>query len=143
MRLSSVHILFFLLGVLVTAPTNNVWACGSEHAGGTTKSGDVKERKSCCKKTDEARAFHVSDSAPCDEHRHSSGDCPCDHEHGGCHCPGCGLIASSGASFALPLGDNFQLPNLLASVRKAVFYFIDHLPEAVFLPIWQPPKIGV
>lgn len=26
--------------------------------------------------------------------------------------------------------------------QRQAFYFADHIPEAVYLPIWQPPKIG-
>jgi hypothetical protein len=27
------------------------------------------------------------------------------------------------------------------SAQRQAFYFAEHMPEAVYLPIWQPPKL--
>ena len=76
---------------------------------------------------------------------HPGQDCPPDPDNcGHCHCPGCGLIGG-GPSGGLP-GEcpNFSRlhPSHDASARRLAFYYADRQPEAVSLPIWQPPKLG-
>jgi len=87
----------------------------------------------------------VHSQVHCTENR-SHGDssqsgqpCPED-ESGHCHCPDCAALnhpplAFSGAEMAIPMPGL----NCVTLLRQA-FYFADHLPEAVHIPIWQPPK---
>lgn len=51
-------------------------------------------------------------------------------------------MCNSGAASALETPLNFAASLLNDSVQKMAFYFAEHLPEAVYLPIWLPPKIG-
>ena len=109
-------------------------ACGSDHA---VKSQPASSEKSCCSK-DKVTAPCADDS----KQHHTSSSCPCDHEKGGCHCPGCGMVGSAGAGFfpEILLAPGAHFYN--ASVQKMAFYFADHLPEDVYFPVWQPPKLG-
>lgn len=127
---------FLLLHLFVVMSANSAWACGSHHAQTATSPQESSE-KSCCSK-DEAQTPCADDSEP----RHSESSCPCDHDNGGCHCPGCGLICHSGAAFALEIVPAHSVSFFTVSVQKMAFYFADHLPEAVYLPVWQPPKLG-
>lgn len=129
---------FLLFFGLFAVSANKAWACGSDNSGEAAKSHQEASHDSCCD-ADEAQS-------PCAggfEHQHSGSDCPCDHDNGECHCPGCGLVCHSGGAF--PLETPFApVANVLNfSVQKGAFYFAEHLPEAVYLPIWQPPKLGV
>ncbi|MCC7505649.1 MAG: hypothetical protein IT259_10120 [Saprospiraceae bacterium] len=117
---------------------NRAWACDDEHSQDTTKTEQTGVEKSCCSENDGVPASCSDDS----RHQHSDGNCPCDHDNGGCHCPGCGLMCHSGAASALETPLTFAASLFNDSVRKMAFYFAEHLPEAVYLPIWQPPKIG-
>lgn len=134
----------FNLGILllftcvIGLPMDKVSACGSSSAHHMTKSGQKSSPKSCCSKDESQRPL-----ANGLEHTHSGPGCPCDHEHNGCHCPGCGIIGCSSAAFAgeIPPLFGMQLP-LSSSAQKMAFYFAGHLPESVYLSIWQPPKIG-
>ena len=46
------------------------------------------------------------------------------------------------AASALETPLNFAASLFNDSVQKMAFYFAEHLPEAVYLPISQPPKIS-
>jgi hypothetical protein len=128
-------ILSLLLG-LFAAPVNKVRACGN---GDKTKT----EQKSCCDTEAKDDVPHCAQNADACDQTHPGESCPPDDDGcGGCHCPGCGTVSHSGASFALETQQILALPALSSSVQTRAFYFADHLPEAVYLPIWQPPKIG-
>lgn len=73
---------------------------------------------------------------------HPGQECPDTDGSGGCDCPGCGTIGFAPTAFTnaeevIP----FLFPFDVRMSRQA-FYFADHLPEAVYLPIWQPPKLA-
>ncbi len=114
-------------GMDTTQPNQNS-CCSSEQA---TES----ETNSCCADADTATG--------CDSER-SDKRCGSDEGNccGKCHCPhGC---TSGSAVCAINIPQhNFTAPPSgdLHSQRQA-FYFADHLPEAVYLPIWQPPQIA-
>ncbi|MBP6828278.1 MAG: hypothetical protein KA165_17060 [Saprospiraceae bacterium] len=128
--------LFLFLGLFVTS-ANDAGACGDEHSRNAAQTQQAVSKKSCCAK-EEAQTSCSNDSGQ----RHSDSNCPCDHDNGGCHCPGCGLMCHSGAASALETPLNFAASLFNDSVQKMAFYFAEHLPEAVYLPIWQPPKIS-
>ena len=128
-------ILFLLLGLFAT-PANKAWACGDGDEAKT-------EQKSCCAVEAKEDVAHCSQNADACDQSHPDKPCPPDDDGcGGCHCPGCGTISHSGASFALETQPALIISAFDASFQKRAFYFADHLPEAVYLPIWQPPKIG-
>ncbi len=130
----------FLLLSLFVASTNSAWACGN---GSSERCGHFTSGKSCCTKKESKK-----DSQCCGErkqqdqnalaHKHpENGDC------GGCHCP-CGTMVS-GHSGSLLAELSPILPPLSAvsdATLRQAFYFNEHMPEAVYLPIWQPPKLG-
>ena len=136
MKLGSI-ILFALLTLFTALPVNPVWACGHD-TDGIKNTHPTKERKSCCAKG-EAQSPRAEDA--CGDHQNPAPGCPCDHERGNCHCPGCGISHTS-AAFTLEYFPVFHVQPILVSMQKMAFYFADHLPEAVYLPIWQPPKIA-
>lgn len=73
--------------------------------------------------------------------RHSLPDSDCSDEKdcNDCHCPGCGVRGAS--SLYIPVDVQLSLVlGLDARHKRAAFYFSDHLPEPVYLPIWQPPQ---
>ena len=130
--------ILFLPFILFVASANYAWACGSDNTSQTGMFQEEFSEKSCCSK-DEAHIPSVHDS----EHRHSSSNCPCDHENDGCHCPGCGMIGCSSAAFAGEIPPGFAMGTpLSSSAQKMAFYFAGHLPEGVYLSIWQPPKMA-
>ena len=51
-------------------------------------------------------------------------------------------MCHSGAASALETPLTFAASLFNDSVQTMAFYFAEHLPEAVYLPIWQPPKIS-
>jgi|GEM_PF-647633 len=128
---------FLLLYLFVVMSANSAWACGSHHTDqAATSPQEESSEKSCCSKSDV--------QTPCadnSETSQSGSSCPCDHDNGGCHCPGCGLIGHSGAAFAPEAVPAHSVSSFTVSVQKMAFYFAEHLPEAVYLPIWQPPKL--
>jgi len=123
--------------LFVAAAPNRAWACGSPN-----DANNSKQEKSCCSKTEQAQTPDNKGNC-CGQSSNSGNQCPCNHEkNGGCHCPGCGIVFHSVSGF---VPDWIPLPPfsfLSASLQKLAFYFADHLPEAVYLPIWQPPKLG-
>ena len=133
MKLHPVTLLLILS--LFALSANRVLSYGNDHA---ANSQSASSEKSCCSR-EKAPTPCADDS----KQHHTSSSCPCDHENGGCHCPGCGMICSAGAALPLeiPLALNAHLYSVL--VQKMAFYFADHLPEAVYLPVWQPPKLDV
>lgn len=128
----------FLSLCLFVLPTNRAEACGSDDADHAAKFHEESSSESCCT-TAEAQPDCCAGDA---EHQHPDSSCPCDHENEGCHCPGCQIVVHSAAAFTLEAPPRLATHILNFSVQKQAFYFADHLPEAVYLPIWLPPKIG-
>lgn len=125
---------------LIAAPADQIWACGSGLADKTEQAHVESSEKDDLV----ANGFHsagAGDSKSCCDHENSGRGCPCDDEKGGCHCPGGGMICHSGPTWAAE--NHFQpLYHFLnISAQKKAFYFAEHMPEAVYLSIWHPPKI--
>jgi hypothetical protein len=129
--------LCLIFGVFITT-IGRVAACDHADPSGVAKTEQKDVEKSCCSESKDASASCADDS----EHSHRDSSCPCDHANGGCNCPGCGTICHSGAGSGLeaPLSFFTTMPH--HAVQKMAFYFAEHLPEAVYLPIWQPPQIA-
>lgn len=130
--------LLFLISLFVAASANRSWACSSDSPDAPA------ERSSCCSgKSGSDSAACSSGAGGCAEN-HPSQSCPDDGGGcGGCHCPGCGATCHAPAAFAQLCDANFSSLFFAASVQRQAFYFADHLPEAVYLPIWQPPQLKV
>jgi hypothetical protein len=130
---------FLLLVLFVALSANLAWACGDTNADHVAKfhhEHDAATHKHEHETTQ--AASHCSDAAGHNEDRHSK---PCsDDERGHCHCPGCGMACHAPAVF---VSSEIVISSPLiysASAQRQAFYFADHLPQAVYLPIWQPPK---
>lgn len=123
--------LTFLLLLFVAGATQQAWACGA----GSTSCGKSPAAKSCCAKNDASKqAGHGEHSDhTCPEKKGCSGHkCPCSTVN-------CGF---SGGLLAEPLSAFPKLNLLSEGDLRQVFYFNQHMPEAVYLPIWQPPQLG-
>ncbi|MEQ1746681.1 MAG: hypothetical protein ABMA02_14715 [Saprospiraceae bacterium] len=131
--------LLFLLSVFVAAAAFPARACGDGDAEHVAQFHKKKSSQSCCKK-DDAPA-HCSENAGACNETHPGQPCSDDDGCGTCHCPGCGVVTTAGG--ALLIEPPAVLPSLCESdrARRQAFYFAEHIPEAVYLPIWQPPKI--
>lgn len=80
-----------------------------------------------------------ADNQDCSNFCQSGQPCPED-ESGHCHCPDCGAVNHPPVAFSVALMA-IPMPGINStSVLRQAYYFADHLPEAVHLPIWQPPK---
>lgn len=128
--------LFLLSFGFFVVATEQAWACKKDDIQQAGNVQPITKDASCC-----AQAELQTDCCSEIKVKHSDSDCPCDHENGSCQCPGCHIIGYTGT--ALTLETPLALLHVLNfSVRKQAFYFAEHIPEAVYLPIWQPPKLG-
>ncbi len=127
-----IRVFLILLNVLVLS-TGRLLACEKTNASSSS------DQKHCCASNETNTTASSCDART--EHNSPSG-CPCSEDSNQCHCPGCG---HSGSFFSggVVLSNDVFAPTLIPGVseQKQAFYFTDHLPEAVYLPIWQPPKI--
>lgn len=132
--------ILILFVVLFTAlPVSGVLACGH----GDAMEKDVSPEKVCCSKD-----ASPEEKTPCEEETHA-----CDQNHPGEKCPDQGGCCGKGCTCpcgAIPGGHTVvvlaELPVALAATSdatlKQAFYFAQHMPEEVYLPIWQPPKLN-
>ena len=134
--------ILFLFSLFATASPNRVEACSNDDTGHATQFHDKSNQKSCCSDKKQGDVMPCAQNEDVCNRSHPGQSCPPDDDGcGGCHCPGCGTVSHSGATFALETQPLFPLSDLNASLQKQAFYFSDQLPEAVYLPIWLPPKI--
>lgn len=133
-------ILFILLSLFVALSANSARACGDSQA---VKHEQRASKKSCCKGGGDKNASCCSEKTGACTQDHHGKNCTGHKGGGGCHCP-CGtttgshagsLIADFSSAFS-PLSDSS------VAVLRQAFYFAQHMPEAVYLSIWQPPKLG-
>ncbi len=133
-------ILFFLLSLFVAVSANSAWACGGNQA---VKHEQSAAKKSCCKSgSDKNASCCTKKTKTCGQDHHEK-NCAGHEGSGGCHCP-CGTTTGGHAGSLLadfpiafsPLSDSSD------AVLRQAFYFAMHMPEAVYLAIWQPPKLG-
>jgi len=136
-----IGILLLLVGLFVAAAANPAWACGDGDADHVAQFHEKADAQSCC--ADNAEPSHCSENADTCDESHPGQACPDEDGCGNCHCPGCGVVSTGGAG-GLLMESPALTPVLCdsGSAKRQAFYFAGQIPEAVFLPIWQPPKIG-
>ena len=130
-------ILWFTLFVL---SANSAWACDQCTTG---KCINTTAEPSCCAKKNPGKDAHsVEKTKACKQHQPHK--CPEKGGCGGCPCP-CGTVTSghSGGFLAEFPPDLTPVSYSSESTLRQAFYFDQHMPEAVYLPIWQPPKLAV
>jgi len=131
-------ILIFCFSLFTVLPMNGLLACG-DHAA-TEKPG--ASEKMCCKEKS------VEEPAHCEEETHT-----CEQKHPGQKCPDQGGCCGSGCTCpcgAIPGGHTVvvlaEIPFSFSATSDATlrqaFYFAQHMPEEVYLPIWQPPQLS-
>jgi len=133
--------LYYVLLCMLVSPTSSVWACGN---GSSDKCGQTVSEKSCCSKKSGKKQAHCCEKQPGAEQNLIAHQCSEDGDCGGCQCP-CGTTFC-GYSVSLIATQAPFLPAILSpgdATLRLAFYFNQHMPEAVYLPIWQPPKLGV
>lgn len=137
---SRLFLLSLMLGLFAAAPSKGVWACNGGDGDHETRYHTNQRAESCCADEVENSGHCSAESDACTQ-THPDQPCPED-ERGHCHCPGCGTVAC-GTPGAVTGETTAMLPFLPAGASSArqAFYFADHLPEAVYFPIWQPPKL--
>lgn len=135
--------LFLLLSLFVALSANRAWACGNTDADHVAKFHHEHGHDSVAHEhpTAHEHSHSANSSDGCDPSEHPGQPCS-DDEGGHCHCPGCGAVGHAAAAFAASSDAAIFTPvHPAASVQRQAFYFAEHLPEAVYLPIWQPPKL--
>jgi hypothetical protein len=121
--------LFLLIGLFVAAAPSGLSACGSGKS------------KSCCSKTVKQSASDCAADAHNCAQDHPGQKCPDSKGCGGCPCGS----AASACSGGLIIESPFELSSLLTAgdaILRQAFYFAQHIPEPVYLPIWQPPQLA-
>jgi len=122
-------------------PVNELLACGN-HDDAAEKA--VASEKMCCKEKSVEESAHCAE----EEERHT-----CEKSHPGQKCPDQGGCCGKGCTCpcgALPGGHTMvvlaEIPFPLSATSDATlrqaFYFAQHMPEEVYLPIWQPPQLS-
>jgi hypothetical protein len=118
----------------VASSANDVQACGgANHA--------PVAQQSCCDAAKPVTDSHCAANTDDCAQSHPGTSCPDEDGCGGCHCPGCGMIATPCGAIMCIIPEVMPLPGSSQDVQKRAFYFAEHLPEAVYLPIWQPPQL--
>jgi len=133
----SIGTVFLVLNLFVLS-ANDVLACNN---GPMARCEQSSSEKSCCAEEETDNSDQCASEKDCCGQNHPGQNCP-DKKNGG-NCP-CGTVAGGSASALLedysPALISFSTSSD-AALRQA-FYFAQHMPEEVYLPIWQPPKLG-
>ena len=118
---TQILILFLLLLVI---PTSTVFACGSS-------SEKEKTEQSTCKKQDDK----TEKKSCCDKGNKENDGCGGTCDNSSCHCPSSVNIPVFFNDLQLSKTTNLNLLN-------NDWIYVQHNPKAVYLSIWQPPKIS-
>jgi|TARA_R110001606_G_scaffold373208_2_gene530532 hypothetical protein len=117
------QILILFLMLLVNS-TSTIFACGNS-------SEKLKMEKTSCSKEDN----HTEKKSCCDNGEKEDDGCGGACDNSSCHCPTTVNIPVSFNDFDLSNSNNFTL------LIKDCAY-VQHIPKAIYLSIWQPPKIS-
>nr|WP_321222463.1 hypothetical protein [uncultured Psychroserpens sp.] len=123
---SKAQILILFL-ILLVIPTSTVFAC--EKSSEIEKT--VKTEKTSCSKQDNK----TEKKSCCDKDNKENDGCGGTCDNSSCHCPTSVNTSVSLTTFQLKLNNNFKL-----LVNE--WTYIQNKPKAVYLSIWQPPKIS-
>jgi hypothetical protein len=123
-----IGIFFSLVAALTLVAPSAALACSTDADPSVQVANSCKTDCTCCP------AQTDNTPAPCSDHSTDN--------H--CHCPGCGNHAAGGYVGGLTTDAAISLPSNASDeqLRKQAFYFSRHLPEEVYLPIWQPPQLA-
>lgn len=132
-------ILLLLLSLFAAVPMDYAWACGShDNSGHADKSRREHYQKSCCA-TRQNTVVAVSHTCNCEKNHPGQ---PCSGKGDGhCQCPSVGGAGACAVISWLD-GHSNTLP-ISGRVMRQAFYYAERQPEAVYLPVWQPPKLAV
>jgi len=120
---SRTHLLLLFLMLLVV-PTSSVFACGKSFE-------KEKTEKISCSKEDNK----TEKKSCCDNQKKDDDGCGGDCDNTSCQCQSSVNSTVSFKDFQLELNNNFKL---LANE----WTYVQNKPKAVYLSIWQPPKIS-
>lgn len=116
--------ILILFLVLLVVPTDTVFACGS------SSEKDKTEKTSCSTKDS-----HTEKKSCCDTKNKEDDGCNGACNNSFCHCP-----SSVNITFFF---NDFQLSNTInLKLLNNGWTYVQHIPNAVYLSIWQPPKIS-
>ena len=116
--------ILILFLVLLVIPTSTVFACGS------SPEKEQTEKVSCSKEDN-----HSEKKSCCGNHKKDDNGCYGNCDNSSCHCPTTINIPVFFNDFELENSNNFKL-------LDNDWTYVQHIPKAVYLSIWQPPKIS-
>ena len=135
-------ILIIFITLFTAMPVDRLLACGQDAAAESAEVEAGASEKTCCKGKPEEEPAHCEEEMHACEKNHPGQNCP---DQGGCCGKGCTCPCG-----ALPGGHTVvvlaEIPFALSATSDATlrqaFYFAQHMPEEVYLPIWQPPRLN-
>lgn len=116
--------ILFLFLILLVISTNTVFACGK------TSEKEKTEKTSCSKEDSQ-----FEKKSCCNNHKNEDKGCNRDCDDGSCHCLTTINVPVIFEDFLLSNTNNLKLLN-------NNWTFDQHYSKAVYLSIWQPPKIS-
>ncbi len=120
-----------LVFVLVALPTSNASACGGACCKKEQKE-VKKEKKNCCSK----KKKNCNDNK---ENQDDKNGCDGDCGKKGCHCP---QQTSYNTSMISPIIE-LKFPKHNYSYKSQTnWYYLEKIPNSVYLSVWLPPKIS-
>ncbi len=132
--------LFLLTFLFVVLSANSASAYGNN---GMAKCGKPSTEKSCCAAKKAKKSVKCAKKPACCGQNHVGQKCPGSTSPGGCQCP-CAMTAGGHAGAGIeefPLVLSSLSASSTATLRQA-FYYARYMPDAVYLPIWQPPQLA-
>lgn len=116
--------ILILFLILLVIPTSTVFACVK------TSEKEKTEKTSCSKEVSQ-----FEKKSCCDNHKKEDKGCNGGCDTSSCHCPTTINIPVFFNDFLLSNTNNLKLLN-------NNWTYVQHYPKAVYLSIWQPPKIS-
>ncbi|MDZ4704115.1 MAG: hypothetical protein SH848_09310 [Saprospiraceae bacterium] len=136
-------ILFCFITLFTAMPVDRLLACGQNTAAESAEVEAGVPEKMCCKGKPAEEPAHCEEETHACEENHPGQKCP-DQEGGccgkGCTCP-CGALPG-GHTVVVLAEIPFPLSVTSDATLRQAFYFAQHMPEEVYLPIWQPPRLN-
>jgi hypothetical protein len=128
MKLSiSILTIYTLIFAFTAMSPVSVFACGKSSGCGKKETCEnTTSKKSCC-------SAEKEQAQPCGDERDCAGDCG----DKGCQC----AASFSHAQLFIQLVENLLSP-IAFLPKKATWYYLNKIPNAVYLSIWLPPKIN-